>query len=259
MKKILFLFITLLCITTLKAQEDGILYTDFDPDLCREAHGNSYDHSLFEIDFDQDGTSDFKMGIYEPYSSGEPCIGFISLWPYRFCRGSNDTIISDNTFYPGSPTNTTHYFWDGGYHEAWIGFCKTVDGNNYYAWAWFYFDSGFDGQYFSVSGCCDKMAYCAIPDYPLRWGQTSMAWDVDENNMPSFAYVQPNPTNGEIAITGKDLKKAEVFNSLGQQVVSAQCQGERLTFDLGNQPAGLYFVSVTDTNGKRCVKKVVKQ
>ena len=86
-----------------------------------------------------------------------------------------------------------------------------------------------------------------------------MEWDVDENNMPSFADIHPNPTNGEIAITGKDLKKAEVFNSQGQQVLSAQCQGDQLTFDLGNLPAGLYFVNVIDEKGQKTVKKIVKQ
>ena len=256
MKKLLVLLIAFLSIATLKAQENGILYTNYDPDFCREANGVSWDYSFFEIDFDQDGTIDFKMGIYAPYSDGWPEVGFVSLWPYRLCHGSNDTILSDYSFYAANPTYIDHYFWDEGQtHEAWIGFCKTVDDKNYYAWAWFYFERG----YLMASCCCDEVAYCTIPDYPLRWGQTSMEWDVDENNGPSFADIQPNPTNGEIAITGKDLKKAEVFNSVGQQVVSAQCQGERLTFDLGNQPAGLYFVSVTDTNGRRCVKKVVKQ
>ena len=71
--------------------------------------------------------------------------------------------------------------------------------------------------------------------------------------------LYPNPTNGLVTITGKDLKHAEVFNTLGQQVATASGEGETLHIDIANLPAGVYFVNVTDGEGRKCVKKVVKE
>ena len=64
---------------------------------------------------------------------------------------------------------------------------------------------------------------------------------------------------GLVTITGQDLKSAEVFNTLGQQVVSTTGEGERLTVDLNGLPVGVYFVNITDEEGRKCVRKVVKE
>jgi hypothetical protein len=50
-----------------------------------------------------------------------------------------------------------------------------------------------------------------------------------------------------------------VFNTLGQSVATAKGEGERLTVDISNLPAGIYFVNITDGEGRKCVKKVVKE
>jgi hypothetical protein len=104
-----------------------------------------------------------------------------------------------------------------------------------------------------------EMAYCTIPNYPLLIGQTDFTLDVDENESKAFAFIYPNPTTGMVTIMGKDLKQAEVFNALGQQVATAKSEGERMTVDISALPAGVYFVNVTDGEGRECVKKVVKE
>ena len=71
--------------------------------------------------------------------------------------------------------------------------------------------------------------------------------------------VFPNPTTNFVTITGQDLKAAEVFNTLGQHVATATGEGERLTVNLSEMPAGIYFVNVTDKEGRKCVRKVVKE
>ena len=71
--------------------------------------------------------------------------------------------------------------------------------------------------------------------------------------------VYPNPAGGQMTITGKDLCRADVFNTLGQKVVTVSGKSERLTVNLDGLSEGVYFVSVTDTEGRRCVKKVVKK
>ena len=71
--------------------------------------------------------------------------------------------------------------------------------------------------------------------------------------------VYPNPTNGLVTITGQELESAEVFNALGQRVATATGEGERLTVGLNGLPAGIYFVNVTDKDGRKCARKVVKE
>ena len=75
----------------------------------------------------------------------------------------------------------------------------------------------------------------------------------------SIVSVSPNPTTGQIIVTGQGIKSAEVFNTLGQQVATVKGKELQLTIDLANHSNGIYFVSVTDESGKKCVKKVVKQ
>ena len=107
--------------------------------------------------------------------------------------------------------------------------------------------------------CINRMAFCTIPDYPMRLGQTDFTWDVKENVSDAFATVHPNPTNGLVTIMGKDLISAEVINALGQRVASVTGESERLQIDLSGLPAGVYFVTVTDEEGRKCVRKVVKE
>ena len=71
--------------------------------------------------------------------------------------------------------------------------------------------------------------------------------------------IYPNPTNGLATVTGKNLKSAEVFNILGQRVAKVQGQGETMQIDIAKLPAGVYFVNVTDEEGRKCVRKVVKE
>ena len=71
--------------------------------------------------------------------------------------------------------------------------------------------------------------------------------------------LTPNPTKGQVTITGQYLKSAEVFNTLGQRVATATGEGDNLSVDLSGQPAGVYFVNITDKEGRKCVRKVVKE
>jgi len=88
-----------------------------------------------------------------------------------------------------------------------------------------------------------------LPDYNL---------DEHQNNK-GFCSVYPNPTNGLFIVIGKELKSAEVYNTLGQHIATTQGEGNQLMVDLSDQQTGIYFVNVTDKEGRKCVRKVVKQ
>ena len=118
-------------------------------------------------------------------------------------------------------------------------------------------DEGKVGQYADVT--IYRTAYCTVPDYPLRVGQTDFSWTgLDGQVGAAFATLHPNPPSDIVTVSGQDLESAEVFNALGQRIASVKGSGERLTIDLSGQPAGIYFVNVTDSVGRKCVKKVVK-
>ena len=86
------------------------------------------------------------------------------------------------------------------------------------------------------------------------------AYDVEEHPTEhAFATICPNPTNSTFTVTGKNLKSAEVLNALGQRVATAKGKGETLQIDIANLPAGVYFVNITDEEGRKCVRKVVKE
>jgi hypothetical protein len=88
-------------------------------------------------------------------------------------------------------------------------------------------------------------------------GQIDFTDGIDETR--AFATVYPNPTTGLVTINGTDLKQAEVLNTLGQHVATTTGEGETLQVDISGLPAGVYFVNVTDKDGRKCVRKVVKE
>ena len=103
------------------------------------------------------------------------------------------------------------------------------------------------------------MAFCTIPDYPLYIGTTHFAGIEENDESTAFATFHPNPTSGTITLSGENLHRAEVVNVLGQQVLSVQGEGNELRIDMAALPAGVYFVNVTDEEGRRCVRKVVRE
>ncbi len=83
---------------------------------------------------------------------------------------------------------------------------------------------------------------------------------ISENPTPDdMVTIHPNPTLGMIAIMGENLHQAAVVNMLGQQVLMVQGEDNELRIDMTALPAGIYFVAVTDNNGRKTVQKVVKQ
>lgn len=119
------------------------------------------------------------------------------------------------------------------------------------------------GSLFLVGGRYNLLCY--YEDEDLIWQNPDfnscyMGTDgVEENSAKTWISIHPNPTTGMIVVSGKNLKQVEVVNILGQRMATAQGKDETLQIDIANLPSGVYFVDITDSKGRKCVRKVVKE
>lgn len=259
MKRILFIMLTLSTLLDLKAQNTEIIFFDFEPDSIVY-----YPIEKLYIDLDQDGDSDAYL--YTHATSGGWWFDIFSLsgWELRWCEDT-DTI---------SPINELADNWGIGFnllpptqYERFAARHLTDDGC-YYGWIqvsygvywWQDKNSGQKSGWHSKGYLIlDKQCFCTIPDYPLHWGQTELM-DIEETaeSVP-FATLHPNPTNSLVTIMGESLRRVEVVNMLGQQVLSVQGRGNELQINIEALPAGIYFVAITNEEGRKCVRKVVRE
>ena len=83
---------------------------------------------------------------------------------------------------------------------------------------------------------------------------------VEEKNNTIKTY--PNPTTGELTIESGGLKieSVEVFDVIGKKHRSEnKKQNEKTIIDISHLSSGIYFVTITDENKAKTVKKVVKE
>lgn len=250
MKKNLFitLLMVALCCTCGFAQQGEIIYTDFNPDLTLVEGINSHDSIMLDIDYD--GVYDVKFFLIFYH---------FTIPVYEALNGWSLCAATDSTFLDSEYIQWWHDYYLQPY-TTYIGLKKVIGEDCYYGWFYTY-----DGITKNDKGTkagtlfIDRVAYCTIPNYPLRAGQTSLTEDIVENEATAFATVHPNPTNGLVTISGLNLRQAEVVNTLGQRVAIVHGEGNQLSFDIGGLPAGIYFINVTDEEGRKCLRKVVKE
>ena len=271
--KLIFALLALLPFSRAFAQEGEIIYNDnFNH---REMHADQPNH-IRMLDFDNDSNSDFIIGWNE-YREWHLVAFTYGNWWFENTKvlEAGDTISAVLDWFPApiNPDSDPKISFSPGYSRdsIIIGFKKQVEEDSFcYGWIRFSLDAGPEKNYKSVSdnrvpwahGICTFIdyAYCTEPNYPLRAGQTNFDWDVIESTSPtSYTTIHPNPTTGMVTVTGENLRQAEVFNMLGQQVLSIKSEGNELRINMAELPAGIYFVNVTDSEGRKCVRKVVKE
>lgn len=225
-------------------QAQDLMFVDYEPDIF--VHNGYPDTLLF--DFDNDGAADIMYRFD---------VNSVGYWFYIEAINPNleFTTCEENEVIPESPDWQIFLWW---FDEKMFGYRIKENDNYYYGWfrVYNYLPGGQLYEYIGVY--FDKYAYCTIPDYPLQWGQTEIL-GVDENTEPSFATIHPNPSNNTLTITGESLRQIDITNMLGQRVATHEAEGPQATIDISPLPTGIYFVSIIDEDGKRCVQKVVKE
>ncbi len=277
MKKIFLTLMALLLGHIMVAQTESCL-------IVKEYGPNSwtaYTGGRYYVDMNDDGVYDFDyevgvshtMNIYIDLMAKEgACFhkidipGFEYNYPDDFNTFTDfDTPFNDSAliwetdFYGprifSEKNRVGHYRLDTLVYKS--GIRNGREGEYYYGWmeAYAVVSYNYDTVYFNLARTC----YCTIPNYPLKWGQTSLDTGVDEIGGSEFATLYPNPADGIVTVTGKALGQAEVFNTLGQCILTVTSEGDELLIDMKGLPAGIYIVTVTDAEGHKCVKKVVKE
>ena len=274
MKKHIITLLALLCGHILTAQSDGCL-------IVKEFSLNEWQvinlYDLHYVDMDDDGEYDFSYvaipGLIHttvPQVSAREgaCFHKIDIpgYDYNYPDYMNaftdfDTPFNDSTLkwktssYGSRICSEKNSLEDTIVYKS--GIRNGQEGEYYYGWmeAYARVSYNYDTVYFHLARTC----FCTIPNYPLKWGQTSLNTNVDENEVTAFATVYPNPAKSTFTITGKSLKVAEIVNTLGQRVATAKNKGNQMTVDISSLPTGIYFINITDSEGRKCVRKVVKE
>lgn len=79
--------------------------------------------------------------------------------------------------------------------------------------------------------------------------------DAIDENMVSGFNIYPNPANNRIYVDGEGVSVAEVYNSLGQKVVTVE-GSDNTSIDVTSLENGVYVVRVITNNGDVTTKKV---
>ena len=113
------------------------------------------------------------------------------------------------------------------------------------------------------------LSYMVYEDMNGYGNVNQFVFTMEEMNRPVYLYAEedselsinifPNPNSGLVTVTGENLNQAEVVNMLGQQVLCVQGKGNELHIDMTTLPSGVYFVTVIDEEGRKCVHKVLKE
>lgn len=92
--------------------------------------------------------------------------------------------------------------------------------------------------------------FYSMPGQVVRGNITT---GIKQNTLENISFF-PNPTNGAITIKGlKEKGNVKVFNSTGQ-VIFDQLSDEQI--DISGNPAGLYFMRITNEDGNSVTEKI---
>ena len=243
---LLSVLISLFC-GNLFSQEDGtIIYTDFEPDsIISPIKWDSSGGNPIDITFD--GENDFAFETSFSSSMLHKTLLIFTNWKLATTSENHPKPISEY----GIWRNTLELIYGNFYYIAlrhWIkdvGFC--------YGWV-----------RFEHYGTEDKiiikdMAYCTIPNYPLKFGQRSFADDVAEIDDVNRQYeLYPNPVDDRLVLKFSDDFKCEyimIYSIDGRMVKLQDADFENI--DVSTLERGTYLIRIRTEEGKDFVEKIV--
>ena len=234
--RIPFLIIALLYSCVTLAQENAIIHVDY--------HGEQAEIRMFNFDLDSiGGDISFQTRIGDHMGSPAFVVttgGDLNDHGWSFSLRSNyGDFIPDLTDWLKHQYH--EYETQGAIHEDFHTALRKElpDGSYCYGWLSYRVDAG-----------------DWVPDFGYDIGIITF---YESTSDLSNISIYPNPTTGSCTLISKNISHVEAYNSLGQCIINLEASKGKTTIDLSSQPAGIYFVNVTDNNGKRCVKKVAKQ
>ena len=287
MKKItLTLFALCMTFLSLNAQNGRIIYVDniYPSTIYAQALYGGYGYPTNEpynilFDFDNDWLNDLVIS----FNVYKTC----HIYHHTRCNSSWQ-FTTDDVYHEGDTlSNNPHQLNPG--QLAWIdsptpemigpyGFCiedneglhyvffrKPVSGGFYYGWLRYILDFGepvYPGDINPNAEChIQDYAFCTIPDYPLRVGQTSLDDDIAEHYAANIM-VYPNPTKDLITI---DLPNEEVCQSIeifsidGRLLETFPETSQQTTINVENLNAGVYILKIKMADDREFSEKIIKE
>ena len=278
--KTLFL-IAFVCLSScsLFSQERGrIIYTDFEPDYIVRGYAlstfprhlsaeNQGDSLLdFEMDINYDDLWDFKLDA-EHDSKRNLWVNLSknTNWRFKLCRATDSEDLSQLEY------NGSYYHPNNIIYSIMLGYEPTIEEkkvalrhstpNGYcYGWISFSVTSGPPVPPVAtlVTITIHDMAYCTIPDYPLKFGQKDFV-DIEENEYATAnASLFPNPVEDKLSLQlsgNVSCNNVEIYGIDGRLLKSQNDDFENI--DVSALPTGLYIAKISLNDGTVFTEKVV--
>lgn len=242
-KQILILASLLLLFLSSKAQLGDIIYRDFNPDsilIVWQELGPMY------INLDEEGETDLKMWMVADGSMCVPYMGTLQQ-NLEICAVEPYCVLSE------VPEDNWSLFldWSIVYANDNYGFRIEKDDGYYYGWFRTYtIEISGKEEKRVVHWAFDETAYCTIPDYPLRWGQTEIGTTPPVvSDIYTVGYKDENATTRSAML----FKNSELLYSIN--VENKKYTPCKITADtLGN----LYWMVVRSENGSSSITEIWK-
>lgn len=113
----------------------------------------------------------------------------------------------------------------------------SVEGDYYYRLYAYY------GEWDCTSSPANRHYYSNVFELHVYYSPTG----VEENE--ARVKVYPNPANDRLAVEAEGISHVELYNTLGQRVVSQKAEGDHVEVDLQQAATGLYLLRVTTSEG----------
>ena len=260
MKTKILLAILCVCFSiNLYSQEGEIIYTDFEPDsVMTDVPYGTDSHLLFDINYD----NIYDVGFYYSIPTSEGV-------EYFFIKDYNEYFNISLKQVWGNDTLSNIRFSDlwnearlfsGG--EKYIGLRINLGDDNYcYGWVKYRLYSGWSDTERII---LYDMAYCTVPNYPLRVGQKSFDDTLINDTSEFKGYVLfPSPANDKIALKFNN----HYYNTTNNEIKIYGIDGRLLktqnsdfdNIDISNLSNGVYIMKIYLGNGESYTEKFVKK